>query len=99
MIKVKHRLQASVTQRPLWKSSSASSTHPYHSKLNTIFPLSEKQLNTHLADAELIEVSYENRDSGTKKLYTKKSSLPNRKRMMVIDIERAQAYMEENSNN
>ena len=71
----------------------------YHSKLNTIFPLSEKQLNTHLADAELIEVSYENRDSGTKKLYTKKSSLPNRKRMMVIDIERAQAYMEENSNN
>ena len=71
----------------------------YHSKLNTIFPLSEKQLNTHLADAELIAVSHENRDSGTKKLYTKKSSLPNRRRMMVIDLERAQSYIEENGNN
>ena len=71
----------------------------YHSKLNTIFPLSEKQLNTHLGDAGLIAVSHENRDSGTKKLYTKKSSLPSRKRMMVIDIERAQAYIEENGNN
>ena len=71
----------------------------YHSKLNTIFPLSEKQLNTHLADAELIAVSHENRDGGTKKLHTKKSSLPNRKRMMVIDLERAQAYIEENGNN
>ena len=71
----------------------------YHSRLNTLFPLSEKQLNVHLADAEVIAVSYENRDSGTKKLYTKKSSLPNRKRMMVLDIERAMSYLEENGNN
>lgn len=71
----------------------------YHSRLNTLFPLSEKQLNVHLADAEVIAVSYENRDSGTKKLYTKKSSLPNRKRMMVLDIERAMSYVEENGNN
>ena len=47
----------------------------------------------------MIAVSYENRDSGTKKLYTKKSSLPNRKRMMVLDIERAMSYLEENGNN
>ena len=71
----------------------------YKNICRTLFPLSAKQLNVHLADAEVIAVSYENRDSGTKKLYTKKSSLPNRKRMMVLDIERVMSYLEENGNN
>lgn len=71
----------------------------YYSRLNTVFPLSENQLNVHLADAELIEVTYESRNDAQKRLFTKKSSLPNRKRMMVIDLERAMAYLEENGNN
>lgn len=71
----------------------------YYSRLNTIFPLSENQLNVHLADAELIAVTYESRNGAQKRLFTKKSSLPSRKRMMVIDLERAMAYLEENGNN
>lgn len=71
----------------------------YYSRLNTVFPLTENQLNVHLADADLIEVTYESRNGTQKRLFTKKSSLPSRKRMMVIDIERTMAYLEENGNN
>lgn len=71
----------------------------YYSRLNTVFPLTENQLNVHLADAELIEVTYETRNGAQKRLFTKKSSLSNRKRMQVIDLERAMAYLEENGNN
>ena len=62
------------------------------------FPLKEQQLAIHLADAELIEVTYEDRDGRSRRHYTQKSSLPNRKRMQVIDLERAGTYYEENSN-
>lgn len=71
----------------------------YYAKLNTTFPLSETQMAVHLGDAGLISITYETRNGSQKKLYSRKSSLPSRKRMQVIDLERAMAYLEENGNN
>ena len=68
----------------------------YYAKLNTTLPLSEIQMAVHLGDAGLISITYETRNGTQKKLYSRKSSLPSRKRMQVIDLERAMAYIEEN---
>ena len=71
----------------------------YYNRLNIVFPLSEKLLRTPLADAEVIKSRYENRKGTPQRLCTHKSSLPSRKPMIVIDLDRAQAYLEENGNN
>lgn len=71
----------------------------YYNRLNVTFPLKEQQLAIHLADAELIEVTYGDRDGRSRRHYTQKSSLPNRKRMQVLHLDRAQSYLEENGNN
>ena len=71
----------------------------YYNRLNVTFPLKEQQLAIHLADAELIEVTYEDRDGRSRRHYTQKSSLPTRKRMQVLHLDRAQSYLEENANN
>lgn len=68
----------------------------YYAKLNTTLPLSEIQMAVHLGDAGLISITYETRNGTQKKLYSRKSSLPSRKRMQVIDLDRAMAYIEEN---
>lgn len=71
----------------------------YYHRLNIVFPLSEKLLTTHLADAEVIKIRYENRSGTPQRFCTHKSSLPSRKYMMVVDLDRAQTYLEENGNN
>lgn len=71
----------------------------YYNRLNITFPLQERQLAVHLADAQLIDVATETRkDGSTKRLYRRKSSLSSRKTMQVLHLDRAMAYLEENSN-
>lgn len=70
----------------------------YYSRLNITFPLQERQLAVHLSDAQLIDI--EPRQKGSSKHnYRRKSSLPNRKRMQVLHLDRAMVYLEENGNN
>lgn len=72
----------------------------HYSRLNITFPLQERQLAVHLSDAQLIDVATETRkDGSTKRLYRRKSSLPSRKAMQVLHLDRAMAYLEENGNN
>ena len=71
----------------------------YYSRLNVTFPLKEQQLAVHLGDADLIEITHEKRNGTQKRLFTRKSSLPGRKRMQVLHLDRAQSYLEENANN
>lgn len=66
----------------------------YWQRFDVLFPLSPEKTAEHLADAGLIEVSYETRDGGTKRLFSKKSSLPSRPRLMVLNAVLARQYLE-----
>lgn len=66
----------------------------YWQRFDTLFPLSLEKTSEHLADAGLIEVNYETRGEGTKRLFIKKSSLPSRPRLMVLNAVLARQYLE-----
>lgn len=72
----------------------------YYSRLNVVFPLSERQLATHLADSGIIDATVVSRENGgTKRMFRHKSSTPSRKPMHILHLDLAGAYLEENSNN
>ena len=72
----------------------------YYIRMNTVFPLSERQLATHLADSGLIDASVVPRENGgTKRMFRHKSSTSSRKPMHTLYLDLARIYLEENGNN
>lgn len=59
-----------------------------------IFPLKAEKVHALLYQKQLLEVSRENRKGREKILYTKKSTLETRPRMLVLRAEEAQSYIE-----
>lgn len=84
----------------LWWKEIYRKMRRYYQSFDQIFPLTVEQTSVHLADADLIEVTYGTRDngSGTKRLFVKRSGLPSRPRMMVLRVEQARKYLERESN-
>lgn len=66
----------------------------YWKRLNVLFPLTCEKTNEHLHGAGLIMISQEKRDGRIKRLYSCRSSLPNRPRLMVLDQALARNYLE-----
>ena len=66
----------------------------YWKRLNVMFPLTCEKANEHLYGAGLIMISQEKRDGRIKRLYSCRSSLPGRPRLMVLDQALARNYLE-----
>ena len=66
----------------------------YWKRLNVLFPLTCEKTNEHLYGAGLIMISQEKRDGRIKRLYSCRSSLPGRPRLMVLDQALARNYLE-----
>ena len=66
----------------------------YWKRLNVLFPLTCEKTNEHLYGAGLIMISQEKRDGRIKRLYSCRSSLPSRPRLMVLDQALARNYLE-----
>lgn len=78
----------------LWQKEVYGKIRKYYQRFDLLFPLTLEQTSVHLADAELIDVVYENRGGTTKRLFVKRSALPERQRMMVLRVEQARKYLE-----
>lgn len=65
----------------------------------TLFPLKEDKTHALLAQAGLIETAQERRKGKMRVLYGIRSTLEGRPRMLVLRVERARAYIEENGSN
>lgn len=78
----------------LWHNEVFSAVLKYWQKQGITFPLTIQKLNEHLDSVGLISVDYENRNGTSKKLYSRKSSLPNRNRLMVLNEVAARQYLE-----
>jgi len=63
--------------------------------LGRTFPLSQKKIHAALADAHVIEISQDKRGSGIQNNYLYREGFGERPRMLVIDREIAQRYVEE----
>lgn len=66
----------------------------YWKRLNVLFPLTCEKTNEHLYGAGLIMISQEKRDGKIKRLYSCRSSLQGRPRLMVLDQALARNYLE-----
>lgn len=72
----------------------------YYSRMNIVYPHTERQLAIQLADSGIMDASVVARENGgTKRMFRRKSSTPSRKPMQVLHLDLAQAYLEENGNN
>ena len=70
----------------------------YWKAQGVIFPLKAEKVHALLHQQQLLDVSRENRKGQEKILYTKKSTLEGRPRMLVLRVEQAQTYIEKNEN-
>lgn len=70
----------------------------FYQRVDQVFPLTESQTCQHLANSDLIEVTFEKNGDRVKKLYTKKTSLPGRPRMLVLDMDQLEHYRENEMN-
>jgi len=66
----------------------------YWREEGTLFPLKAEKVHALLCKEHLIESSKENRKGREKILYTKKSTLEGRPRMLVLRVEQAREYVE-----
>ena len=70
----------------------------YWQEQKVVFPLKESKVHAALYKNSLIDVDHEFRDGQKKILYVRKSTLPERPRMLVLHIAQAQKFLERNKN-
>lgn len=78
----------------LWHNRVYVNVNKYWNRLGVLFPLSCEKVSEHLYSAGLIKVSHEKRGDGVKVLYSRRSSLKDRPRLLVLNETLARKYLE-----